>query len=227
MQRRQAMVIGLGQFGTALSRSLSASDVDVLAVDVVPERVQAIAPFVSEAACFDAMDEDALSRTSPGSRDVCICAIGDEAREGAIIVTALLRQLGARRVIARTADELLERILRLVGAHEVVNPERAFGERLARRLLYEGILEEVPLGEDLVMSELQVPVAFVSQRLIDLELPKRFGLTVLGVRRVGGDAEHGVRIERPGPRMELQEGDILIVVGAPGANRQLMERLGE
>jgi hypothetical protein len=28
-----------------------------------------------------------------------------------------------------------------------VNPERAFGERLATRLLYSGVIDEVPLGE--------------------------------------------------------------------------------
>ena len=165
--KRQALVIGLGQFGLALARSLSASGVEVLAVDVLPERVQVAADAVSQAICCDAMDEEALARTAPASRDICVCAIGDEGREAAIIVTTLLRQLGAERVIARAGDELLERILRLVGAHEVVNPDKAFGERLARRLLYQGILEEVPLGEDLVMSEVRVPPALVGHRLAE------------------------------------------------------------
>ncbi len=224
MSRKQVLVIGLGQFGLALARSLASSEVDVLAIDVDPARVQAVSASVSEAACFDAMDEEALARTAPATRDTCVCAIGDEAREAAIMVTALLRQLGAQHVIARASDDLLERILRLVGAHEVVNPERDFGARLARRLVHEGILEEVPLGEDLVMSELEVPAAFVGHHLVDLELPRRFELTVLGIRREVEGARS--RIERPDPRAELRESDILVVVGPPGASTRLMERLG-
>lgn len=224
MQRRQVMVIGLGQFGMALTRWLAANDVDVFAVDNDPARVQAVASLVSEAVCFDATDEEALARSAPASRDVCVCAIGDECREAAIFVTALLRQLGAQRVISRAADDLLERILHRVGAHEVVNPERAFGERLARRLLYANILEEVPLGDDLVMSELKAPDAFLGQRLVDLELPRKYGLTVLGVRRLSAGRSG---IVRPKAQTEFQAGDILLVVGPPGSNRALLERLGQ
>lgn len=75
------------------------------------------------------------------------------------------------------------------------------------------------------MSEVKVPTAVAGHRLIELELPKRFGLTVLGVRRVGADGV--TRIERPGPNTELGEGDIMITVAEPGASRKLLERLGE
>lgn len=126
--KKQAIVIGLGQFGMSVARALSERGVDVLAVDIAEERVRVAAGFAAEAACFDAMDTDALARTSPERREVCICAIGDEAKEASIICTALLRQMGAPRVIARANDDLHERILKLVGAHQVVNPERAFGE---------------------------------------------------------------------------------------------------
>ena len=223
--RRQAIVIGLGQFGLALARSLAASDVEVLGVDADQDRVQVAAEHLAEAVCCDAMDEDALARTDPASRDLCVCAIGDEGREAAIIVTTLLRQLGAKRVIARAGDGLLERILRLVGAHEVVNPDRAYGERLARRLLYQGILEEISLAEDLVMSEVRVPPAFVGHTLAELELPKRYELTVLGLRR--RDDEGRTRIARPEGDTRLLEGDIALVVAPPGASQELMERLGE
>lgn len=225
MARKQVLVIGLGQFGLALTRSLAEREVDVLAVDVRPERVQAAAAVASEAACFDAVDEEALARAAPASRDVCVCAIGDDAREAAIMVTALLCQQGARRVIARAGDDLLERIMRSVGAHEVVNPERAFGERLARRLLYQGILEEIPFGDDLVMSELRVPEPFVGHKLIDLALPRRFGLTVLGIRRA--NAPRGQAVERPVATTDLRPGDVLLVVASPGGIRTLLDKVGQ
>src|SRR5690606_36649144 len=127
--RRQALVVGLGQFGMAVTRALVARDVEVLAVDVSPDRVRTAAAFATDAAGFDATDEPSLTKTSPERRDVCVCAIGDDAREASIICTALLKQMGAARVIARSNDELHARILMLVGADQIVNPEREFGDR--------------------------------------------------------------------------------------------------
>lgn len=219
--RRQALIIGLGQFGMALGRSLTERGLDVLGVDLKQSLVQTASTFLTDVACFNAMDEEALARTAPASRDVCVCAIGEEARESSIMVTALLRQLGAPFIISRAADELLERILHLVGAHEVVNPERAFGERLATRLVYERIIEEVPLGEDLVITELAVPPAMVGRRLIELALPRRFGVTVLAWRRT---VEGRGQVLPPDPQVPLKPDDILIVVSRPGAVRRLTEQ---
>jgi trk system potassium uptake protein TrkA len=216
---RQAIVIGLGQFGMAVARALADLGVEVLAVDVREERVRTASTFVAEAACFDAMDTDALARTSPERRDVCICAIGDEAREASIICTALLRQMGAPRVIARANDDLHARILGLVGAHQVVNPEREFGKRFASQIVHRGIMGEMALGSDLLITELVAPASFVGHSLADLQLPRRFGVTVVAIRKAGQGA-----VLIPEPRAPIGEGDVLVLVAHEGAVGRLMER---
>lgn len=220
--QRQALVLGLGQFGNAVARALAAHGVDVLAVDQREDRVQAVAPYVAEALAFDAKDEASLKRLAPERRDLCVCAIGDEARESSIIVTALLRQMGAPRVIARATDELHARILTLVGAHEVVNPEQAFGARLASRLAFTGIVDELPLGGDLVITELRTPASFVGRSLLDLALPKRHNVTVVAIRRVDNGAG---ALALPDPREPLRADDLLVVVSPPGAVHRLTERV--
>ncbi len=210
----QIMVIGLGQFGVSLARTLAERRVEVLAVDSRQDRVQSIANIVSEAVCLDAMDEQSLARTAPERRDVCVVTIGLESREASIIVTALLRQMGAKRIVARAADELHERILRLVGAHEIVNPERAFGERLATKLVFSGVIEELPLGDDLVITEFRPPAAAVGRTLIALALPRKHEITVVAVRRAGADS---ARVMLPNPNEPLKADDILVVVAPPGA----------
>jgi trk system potassium uptake protein TrkA len=219
---KQALVIGLGQFGMSLSRALSRAGCDVLAVDQAQDRVQTASAFVSQAICIDATDEPSLSRLAPERRDFCICAIGDEAREASIIVTALLRQMGARHIVARCTDDLMDRILRLVGAHAIVNPERAFGERLATRLIYDGILEEMPLGDGLIITELRIPPSMIGRTLIELELPRRFSVTVVALRRE--QAGTRPRVLLPDPRAPLLAGDILVVVSEPGAAQYMADR---
>jgi trk system potassium uptake protein TrkA len=222
MHTPQILVIGLGQFGMALTRSLVAHGAEVLAVDRKEERVAEAASFAAEAMCFDAADEAELLRVAPSRRDHCVCAIGDESRESSIIVTALLRKVGAPRVIARATDALHERILTLVGAHEIINPERAIGERMAMRLLHRGVLEMLPLGDDLVITELTAPASFVGRSLNDLQLPRRFQVTVVAVRR--NRAGRGVLV-LPAPNEPLEEGDILVVVSPPASATDLLARL--
>lgn len=217
--KKQALVIGLGQFGMALARSLSARGVEVMAIDSKEDRIRAAAAFTADAVCFDATDELALAQTSPGRRDVCVCAIGDEAREASIVVTALLRQMGARLVVARATDPLHERILRLVGAHQVVNPERAFGERLSTRLLHTGVVDEVPLGEDLLITELRTPSACVGHTLAELNLPRKLAITVIAIRK--GESP---TVSFPDPQQRLERDDILIVVARPGAVDKFMDQ---
>jgi trk system potassium uptake protein len=217
--KNQAIVVGLGQFGMSVARTLAERGVEVLAVDIQEDRVRVAASFVAEAACFDATDTDALARTSPDRREVCVCAIGDEAKEASIICTALLRQMGAKRIIARSNDDIHARILKLVGAHQVVNPEQQFGERFASQILHESILGELPLGEDLLITEFQPPAAFVGHTLADLQLPRRFGITAVAIRR----ARRSV-VVLPNPQEPLEADDVLVVVAKEGAVATLMER---
>jgi trk system potassium uptake protein TrkA len=218
--RKQAIVIGLGQFGMSLARSLAQKDVEVLAVDRNATLVRAAAPFAAEAVQFDATDEQQLARAAPERRDLSIVAIGNESREGSIICTALLRQMGARRIVARAVDPVHERILHLVGAHEVVNPEQAFGERFAAHLLYAGVIDEIRIGKDLSITELRVPRAFIGRTLVDLQLPTRYGLTVIALRREAID-----NVIVPNPTEALTESDILVVAGKLHAITELAERV--
>jgi len=217
--KKQAIVIGLGQFGMALSRALTERGVEVLAVDTSEERVRLASSFVTEAACFDGTDEQSLIRASPERREVCICAIGDDARDASIICTALLRQMGAKKIVARANTDVHARILRLVGAHHVVNPEREFGERFASQLLHDSIIGELMLGEDLLITELKTPLSFVGKTIESLPLTRRFGVTIVAIRR-----QAQARVIIPEPKERLEADDVLVVVSKQGAITQMVER---
>jgi len=219
--KKQALVIGLGEFGMSVARALASRDVEVLAIDRNTHRVRLAASFTAEALTFDATDETSLARAAPAKRDLSVCTIGQESKEASIICTALLRQMGAPRVIARANDELHARILSLVGAHEVVNPEREFGEQFATRLVYENVVGELPLGHDLVITQLQVPAAFVGRCLKELDLPRKHGITVVAMF----EEAHRPSVALPRPDKPLREGELMLVVSKPGAVARMLERL--
>jgi trk system potassium uptake protein TrkA len=219
--KKQVLVIGLGQFGMGLVRALGRKRVEVIAVDVDEKKVQAASSYAAKAYCLDATDEEALMQLSPQTRDVCICATGDQSKEAAIICTALLKQMGVPRIIARANDDLHSRILKLVGADEVINPEWAFGERYANRVLYEDIIEEMSLGSDLVVTEFRIPSAFANQTLVALDLRRRFGVTVVAVRSALTNS-----VKLPNPEEVIHKDDILIVVSHHGDVERLLGKEG-
>jgi trk system potassium uptake protein TrkA len=125
--------------------------------------------------------------------------------------------MGSPRVIARSNDEVHSRILRLVGAHEVVNPELEFGERLANHLVYRQVLGELPLGDDLVMTQMSPPRGLFGKALSEIHLPRRYGITVVAIRR-------GKKtILLPEPNETVREEDTIVVVSREGAVARLVE----
>lgn len=205
------IVLGLGRFGASVARELSGRGQSVVAVDVDPERVDELSRELSSVVIADATDEAALRELQVERVTCAIVAIGTESMESSILATALLRQLGVSRIIARSLGTLHGRVLLSVGAHTVVNPEQEIGQRVARRLVQPNILERLNLAGGVVLAEIELPSTFVDRSAIDLQLREKYGVTVAAVSRDGevrpvGDAEDTFR-----------ERDVLIVVGSPDA----------
>ncbi len=215
---QQIFIIGLGQFGMTLARTLSEKGAEVLAVDTRKSLVEEASLFVTQALVMDATDESELARLEPAKRDAVVCAIGDDSKEASIIRTALLRQMGAPLIVARANDKLHQRILQLVGAHQIINPEQEFGKRFANRLLYRHVISDRTLGDDLLLTEICVQPSMVGKSLIDLALPKRFGVMVVAIRR--GESK---RMLQPSPSDSLQENDNLIIVSNEAAIPKLIK----
>jgi len=215
---QQILIIGMGQFGMSLARTLSKHGAEVLAVDEKEDLIEEASAFVTEAVVMDATDEAELARLEPGKRDAAVCAIGDDSKESSIICTALLRQMGTPFVIARANNKMHQHILQMVGAHQVVNPEQEFGKRFANRLLYRDVVTDTPIGEDLCLTEICVQPSMVGKSFIDLALPKRFGVMVAAIRR----GTPGL-IFHPSPSEPLQADDILVVVSSEAAIQKLIK----
>lgn len=208
------MIIGLGQFGMALAQTLAERGVEVMAVDISQEKVDIAAEFVPHAVAVDATDETALAKLLPQERDSVICAMGTAAKESAIICTALLRQLGCKHIVARAGSATYRRILFMVGAHEVIIPEQDYGRRFATHLLYRNMIAENDSSNELNLTEIKLPPFMVGKTLIQLSLPKKYGIIVAAIR-------HDGVLNRPDPERKLEEEDMLLIVSDENAIEKL------
>lgn len=216
-------VIGLGQFGTQLAASLAEAGVPVLAIDSRMERLDAVRATVARAICLDATDEEALSAARIGDVAVAICAVGDDV-QASILTVALLRQLGVPRIIARAVSPLHARILRMVGAAEVVNPAQDIALRLAARLLQPGLVDRVPIAPGYALNEIHAPTWAAGRTLIQLDVRKAFGISILAVKRPGPAGDE--LIANPGGDAAIADGDVLVVLGDDDAIRRFLAGRG-
>lgn len=206
-------VIGLGQFGRAVVESLVEQGQTVLAIDKNPERAQLMERTADGIVVADATTEAALSELRLERMSCVVVAM--PAKDTSIMVTALLRQRGTARIVARAVNPLHARVLLTVGAHEVVNPEHDMGERTARRLAQPHVLDQFLLDSSHAVAEVEVPTNFVGKSLEELDLSSRYEVTALLLRRGAGII---AAADLDGP---LVEQDVLVVLGAPDAVRRI------
>ena len=209
----QVLIIGLGQFGMSLARTLSEKGTEVIAVDQDKELVDEAAGFLDDALCLDATDETALGKLCPKERDVVICAIG--AREPAILTTAILRQMGCDNVIARATDKIHERILKAVGAKNVINPDAEYGKKFAYKILFQNIIAD-ETSEDIQLLEINVQPFMEGKNLIELALPNKYGIIVAAIKK-------GNKLARPFPNEILNTKDKLLLVCTEDAIAKMIE----
>jgi trk system potassium uptake protein TrkA len=209
---RRFLVVGLGQFGMSVARGLSRRDMDVTAVDRSEEKVQQVSFDVSRAVVADATDQKALEDLRVDQFHVVINAIGTEFLEGSILCSALLRQLGARTIIARATSKLHERILLSLGVDRVVQPESQMGDRLSQQLASPGLVAQLDAGEGVTIVEVEVPEPWVGRTLVELDLRRRFRVTVVALRRLGPDSR-SILVPSPRPDEPLGRKDIALVLG--------------
>ena len=117
------LLIGLGRFGRHIAMKLNELNHQVMAIDKDEERVNAVLPFVTNAQIGDSTSEEFLSAIGVRNFDVCIVAIGDNF-QSSLETASLLKELGAKKVVARAARDVQAKFLLRNGADEVVYPEK-------------------------------------------------------------------------------------------------------
>ena len=202
------LVIGLGRFGAAVARELSALGQEVLALDVDAENVQHIADEVTQAIQGDAQDEAVLRSVGARNFDCCVVAVGAD-MEASILITMMLKEMGAKKIIAKAMTPIHARVLERVGADRVVLPEIDMGQRLAQRLARTNVVDYIGVSDEFSIVEIHPPRSWVGNSLGKLGVRAKHQINVLAIRH----GEGGQVDVNPKPDKVIGPDDLLIVIG--------------
>ena len=199
-------VIGLGRFGYHVAKTLAQGGAEVIACDSDEEKVRQIADLVSMAFVLDATDEKALKESGIVNADTVVVSIGENI-EASILIVVQLKELGVKEVIAKAANPMHGKILERLGVDRIIYPERDMAIRLAHSLLMGQFIEEIPIGDQFSIFEIKAFEALFGKTLRELDLRRRFGVSVLAIKRQDS------MLVNPSGEEKILEGDILVVLG--------------
>ena len=175
-------VFGLGRYGRAVAKELVDNGMEVLAVDIEQSIVNDAAAYLPICKCADVTDAEVITRLGVAEIDTVIICMASNL-EASVMAVTLCNEAGVKTVIAKCANEMHQKILRRVGADEVVFPEKESGMRLAKNLLSSGFIDMISLSKDVSMVEINVKNEWVGKNLIELNLRKKYGFNVVAVKK--------------------------------------------
>jgi trk system potassium uptake protein TrkA len=206
-RKKQVAVIGLGRFGASMCFTLMREGCEVLAIDTSEKRVSELSTLATHVVQADSTDERVLDELDIKSFDQVVIAIGEDV-QSSILTALMVKQLGVGQVWAKARSDYHAKVLELIGVDRVVHPEREMGERVARLIASDSLIDflELPGGHRLI--EIRTPRSMAGKSLRDLDVRAQFGCIVVGFQR---ETETTIA---PDPDAVISLGDVLFVIGS-------------
>jgi len=178
---KSILLIGLGRFGKHIAIKLSELHHQVMAVDQVEERVNAVLSYVTNAQIGDSTNEEFLKSLGVGNYDLCIVAIGEDF-QSSLETTSLLKELGARYVVSRASRDIHAKFLLRNGADEIVYPEKQLANWTAIRFSSDHIFDYIELEGDNAIVEVAVPSHWIGKTVGELDIRKKYHINLLATK---------------------------------------------
>lgn len=181
---KNILLVGVGRFGRHIAVQLTQLGHQVMAVDTSEDRINDVLPFVTNAQIGDSTNADFLRTLGIGNYDVCIVTISGNF-QNSLETTSLLKELGAKCVVSRAERDVQAKFLLRNGADHVVYPEKQVAKWAAIRYSSNHIFDYIEIDDQHAIFEVEVPEAWRGKSIGELDVRRRFGINILGVKLAG------------------------------------------
>ena len=179
---KSILIIGLGRFGRHMAKKFSEQNNDVMAIDINEERINNVLSVVTNALIGDATNEQFMETIGVRDFDLCVVAIGDNF-QSSLETTALLKDLGAKFVLARASRDVHAKFLLRNGADDVIYPEKETAERLAVKYGSDNIFNYIELNDEYSIYEIAVPSSWLNKSILKVNVRSKYGISILASKQ--------------------------------------------
>lgn len=178
---KSVLIIGMGRMGRHLAKRMHQLGNDVMIADNNPAIIEALSDRFTDSTICDCTNESVIASLDVENFDVCFVTIGEDF-QASLVVTSLLKKHGARRIVAKTNQDIQAELLRAIGADEIVYPEVDTAEKLAMRYNANNIFDFVPLTDEYSIYELPVMPAWAGHTLMELNIRRKYQINIIAVK---------------------------------------------
>jgi trk system potassium uptake protein TrkA len=214
---KQIIVIGLGRFGYNLAEALYKDKYDVLAIDIDPERVREVSKTVPHVIQGDATNKEVLENIGARNFDIAVVGIGENILVS-ILTSMLLIESGIPKVIARAQTREHSQILKKIGVHEIVFPEKDRAYRLSKQLAFEEVSQQLEIVPGYHIYKMEAREKMIGKELKELEWNKKFDISIVTLV----DAQD--KIITPRGDTKIEENDKLFLFASEKNMKKFLEK---
>jgi len=214
------IIVGLGNFGASLAEKLTQQGNEVIGVDFRMEKVNFLKEKISHTICMNATDEETVADLPLQNTDIVMVCIGEDQGIN-VMVTALFKNLGVKRLISRSINPLHENVLRAIGVDEIVRPEEETAERWAKKLCLKGVVDSFELNKNFSIVEIIVPEKYIGKSIEEIRFREQYNILVLTIIKNTeevsflGKSKTVPKVQGiPEPNTILEKDDIIVIYGA-------------
>jgi trk system potassium uptake protein len=198
-------ILGLGRFGTSLALELMKEEVEVLAVDSNQRIVESLAGHLTQVVSADITSEEALRQLSVHEFYRVVIAVGTNI-EASILTATTCLSFETPEIWAKAISEAHAKILSQLGVHHIVRPEHDMGKRVAH-LVAGRMMDYMEFDDGYAMVKTTPPTVILGQPLHATDVRKRFGVTIVAIKRSGEDFTYATQ------ETVVNRGDVIIASG--------------
>lgn len=181
---KNILVIGLGRFGRHIARKFIEEGNEVLAIEKNEERAEHAIDIIHNIQIDDATDEHFMESLGVNNFDICVVAIGDNF-QSSLEITVLLKDFGAKFILARASRDVHRKLLLRNGADYVVYAEREMAERMAVKFGAKNIFDYINLTPEIAIYEIAVPPAWYGKSIEEKSIRSKYHISILATKKEG------------------------------------------
>jgi len=213
------IVIGLGNFGSALSARLTSMGHEVIGLDGNREKTELFKDTITQTICMDVTNEQALSTLPLKECDYAIVTIGEDFG-ASVMTTALLKQAGVKKLVSRAINPLHHKVIEALGVDLILQPEYDAASRFADSILFSGLSNSYDITDEYKIIEARLPDRYDGMLLSEVDFTNRHSLLILTVIRTEESKSLFGHVQRkkkslglPSASQQLKLGDQIVLFG--------------
>ena len=203
----QVGVIGLGKFGYKFGMTLLNLGHNVLGIDYQKENIDRAKKTFNQVFETDATQKQALEQIGVADMTHILVSVGNSI-SASTMISMYLKELSVQNVWVKAIHEDHAKLLKKVGADEVIIPEHLAAEQLAYRIDMPGLIDKLPFDPDMVIREMAIE-KLAQKTLREIDVTNRYNIQIIAIKRSGKSKYKFI------PRADdnLSRGDKIIVIG--------------